>query len=92
EAWEEATRSKERGNKRFTGRQYDLALRDYSRALAVAPDPQDERVSVYYCNRAACLSMLEDHAACAADCDAALAINPKYVKALNRRGSAHEKV
>lgn len=92
EAWEEAMRAKERGNKRFTGRQYEQALRDYSRAISTAPDSADERVSVFYCNRAACLSMLDDFAGCVRDCDAALAINPKYVKALNRRGSALEKL
>jgi import receptor subunit TOM70 len=91
EAWEEATRAKERGNKRFTGRQYDVAVKDYTRAITIAPDPSDERVSVFYCNRAACLSMLDDHDGCVRDCNAALAINPKYVKALNRRGSAFEK-
>lgn len=92
ECWEEATRAKERGNKRFTGRQYDQALREYSRAISIAPDATDERVSVYYCNRAACLSMLDDFVGCVRDCDMALQINPKYVKALNRRGSAHEKL
>lgn len=92
ERWEEATRAKERGNKRFTGRQYEQALRDYSRAISMAPDAADERVAVFLCNRAACLSMLDDCAGCVRDCDAALALNPKYVKALNRRASANEKL
>eukprot|EP00965_Chrysotila_dentata_P107713 3557885-Pleurochrysis_carterae.AAC.1 len=48
-------------------------------------------VSVFYGNRAQCFASLDKHAEAEADCDAALAIAPDYVKALCRRAIAREK-
>merc|ERR1719502_2455807 len=40
---EEARRAKERGNKRFAGRQYENAIAEYTRAIELA-DPTDPEV------------------------------------------------
>ena len=87
---EEARRAKERGNKRFAGRQYEQAIAEYSRAMELA-DPNDPEVAKYYGNRAQCYACLERHAEAEADCDAALKCDPLYVKALARRATAREK-
>ena len=87
---EQANRAKERGNKRFAGRQYASAITEYTNAIALA-DAQDPESAKFYGNRAQCHACLEDHAAAEADCSAALSRDPKYVKALVRRANAREK-
>ena len=89
---EDALKAKQRGNKRFAGQQYKQAIDEYTRALDLHPDPKHEDVAVFLSNRAQCYASLDDHAHAERDCDAALAINPKYVKALCRRGLAREKL
>ena len=49
---EEAHRAKERGNKRFVGRQYDLAIKEYTQAIDLSPAEGDAEVAKYYGNRA----------------------------------------
>ena len=88
---EEARRAKERGNKRFQGRQYESAIAEYSKAIGLA-DPNDPEVAKYYGNRAQCHACLEQHAEAEADCDAALRCDPSYVKAIARRATAREKL
>ena len=88
---EEARRAKERGNKRFQGRQYESAIAEYTRAIGLA-DPNDPEVAKYYGNRAQCHACLEQHAEAEADCDAALRCDPSYVKAIARRATAREKL
>ena len=51
---EEAVKAKERGNKRFQGRQYEQAIIEYTKALEISPDPMHKDVSVFYGNRAQC--------------------------------------
>ena len=87
----QAKRAKDLGNKRFQGRQYDKACEEYTRAIELAPDKRHKDVAVFFGNRAQARAMLEKHAEAEADCDAALAIDPKYVKVLNRRGVARER-
>lgn len=56
------------------------------------PDhPYNNKLSVYYCNRAACLLHLERYDEAINDCDIAILLNPMYVKAYIRRSMAHEK-
>lgn len=92
DAWELAMQAKGRGNKRFTGRQFDQAAAEYTKAIELAPDKRDKRVSVFHCNRAACYLVLERLDDCLKDCDAALEVDPSYVKALTRRGMVREKL
>ena len=88
---EEARRAKERGNKRFAGRQYEMAIAEHIKAIDLG-DPTDPEVAKYYGNRAQCHACLEQHAHAESDCDAALKCDPSYVKALARRATAREKL
>jgi import receptor subunit TOM70 len=88
---EQAKRAKDLGNKRFQGRQYAKAVEEYGRAISLAPDPTHKDVAVFYGNRAQAHAMLEMHAKAETDCDAAIAIDPRYVKAFCRRAVAREK-
>eukprot|EP00967_Tisochrysis_lutea_P102295 scaffold153917_cov33-Tisochrysis_lutea.AAC.1 len=88
---EQAKKAKDLGNKRFQGRQYEKAIEEYSRAIDLAPDKCHKDVAVFYGNRAQAHAMLEMHAKAEADCDHAIAIDPRYVKAFCRRAVAREK-
>ena len=92
EQQEEAQRAKERGNKRFQGKQYQLAITEYTNAIGLLKDANDPAVAIFYGNRAQCNACLDQHEAAEADCTAALCIDPKYVKALVRRATAREKL
>lgn len=87
---EEVKRLKDRGNKRYSGKQFDLAIADYSKAIEVA-DPTDPETAKIYGNRAQCYATLEKHVEAEADCDTALGLDPRYVKVLVRRAAAREK-
>lgn len=50
-----------------------------------------DKLSVYHCNRAATLLQLCRYEEAIEDCNIALLLNPKYVKALIRRMTAYEK-
>ena len=91
-ARQQAVAAKERGNKRFQGRQYQLAIDEYSKAIELSPDPTHKDVSVFYGNRAQCWACLEKYEEAERDCVSALAIDPVYVKALCRRAMAREKI
>ena len=88
---DEARRAKERGNKRFAGKQYEAAITEYTKAIGLA-DPTDPEVAKYYGNRAQCHACLEQHANAESDCDASLRCDPSYVKAIARRATAREKL
>lgn len=67
-----------------------VALQDkYTQALDAAPEAAAER-AVYFGNRAACHLKLGQHADAAADCSAALEVQPGYIKVLLRRSTAYE--
>ncbi|TDL16794.1 TPR-like protein [Rickenella mellea] len=78
------------GNAAFHARQFRLAAELYIRAIAVAAKPE----AVFYSNLAACYanSPQPDHEKTVANCDEALKLDPMYVKALNRRAGALEKL
>lgn len=61
----------------------------YSEAVDAAPERARER-AVYFANRAACHLKRGAHAEAAADCSAALEMQPHYLKALLRRSTAYE--
>lgn len=50
-----------------------------------------EKLAVYHCNRAACLLHLSRYEDAIEDCDVAILLNKKYVKAHVRRMTAYEK-
>jgi tetratricopeptide (TPR) repeat protein len=77
---------KDRGNKLFQAGQYQPALDCYQRSLALEP------TSIAHANAAMALLKLNKHSEAEAACTAALALDPGYVKALQRRGTARKAV
>lgn len=65
---------------------YPRAIDLYSQAILCRPDP------IFYSNRSACYNALSDWDKVIEDTSAALALDPEYVKALNRRANAYEQL
>ncbi|KAL7270096.1 TOM (translocase of outer membrane) complex component [Rhizina undulata] len=74
------------GNKAYGNKSYDLAITLYSKAILCKPDP------IFYSNRSACYNAQEQWEKVVEDTTAAIAMDPEYVKALNRRAAAYEKL
>ncbi|TRM66757.1 mitochondrial outer membrane translocase receptor TOM70 [Schizophyllum amplum] len=85
-----ASSFKARGNSAYQARQFATAAELYTRAIEVSPKAEP----VFYSNRAACYINLSPpkYDEVIADCDEALRLDTKYVKALNRRAMALEAV
>ncbi|KAH8987159.1 mitochondrial outer membrane translocase receptor TOM70 [Lactarius akahatsu] len=79
---------KQKGNNAYQARSFIKAEQYYTRAIEVSPHPEP----VFYSNRAACYVSMEppQHEKVVADCDEALKLDARYVKALNRRATALE--
>ncbi|KAJ3242304.1 TOM (translocase of outer membrane) complex component [Chytriomyces hyalinus] len=75
---------KTQGNRFFGEAKYADAIEFYTKAIAV-----NSKDAVFYANRAACHANLQNHEATIKDCDAALAIDPRYIKAIYRRAQAY---
>lgn len=82
---EAAQTLKAKGNSLFTSKNYEEAVRLYTQAIRFKAD------SIFFANRAACFANLGKHDNVIEDCNAALKLDPVYVKALNRRALAFEK-
>lgn len=81
---EEAENLKNKGNEFMKVEKFSDALKSYSDALKL-----DNKNSVYYCNRAAAYSKLNEHMLAIEDCQKALTIDPLYSKAYGRMGIAY---
>ncbi|KAL7009397.1 TOM (translocase of outer membrane) complex component [Cystobasidiomycetes sp. EMM_F5] len=79
-----AAELKVKGNKLYSSKKFREAVEVYSKAIEC-----DEQ-AVYYSNRAACYTNLNDNTEVVNDCTSALRLDPVYVKAINRRGQARE--
>ncbi|KAJ3017994.1 UNVERIFIED_CONTAM: TOM (translocase of outer membrane) complex component [Siphonaria sp. JEL0065] len=79
-----AKEAKTIGNRLFGEKKYEEAIKYYSTAISLLPTD-----AVFFANRAACYSNLDNHAATISDCDAALALDPRYIKAIYRRAQAY---
>ncbi|KAL0916486.1 hypothetical protein M5K25_014006 [Dendrobium thyrsiflorum] len=93
-ALNQANNAKAEGNKLFGSGRYDEALSQYEFALQIASEiPSSQEVcSMCHANRAVCFSKLGKYDDAIKESNKALELNPSYVKALIRRGEAHEKL
>ncbi|XVE71719.1 hypothetical protein DITRI_Ditri10aG0174300 [Diplodiscus trichospermus] len=90
----QANDAKIEGNKLFGNGQYEEALFQYEIALQVTAEipASDEIRSICHSNRAVCFLKLGKYEETIKECSKALELNPSYIKALVRRGEAHEKL
>ncbi|KEH39086.1 heat shock protein 70 (HSP70)-interacting protein, putative [Medicago truncatula] len=90
----QANEAKVEGNKLFVDAKYEEALTQYELALEVAPDmPSSVEIrSICHANRGVCFLKMGKYENTVKECTKALELNPMYVKALVRRGEAHEKL
>ncbi|OMH78968.1 Mitochondrial import receptor subunit tom70, partial [Zancudomyces culisetae] len=77
---------KDKGNEYYRERSFEQAVETYTQAIKFSKDP------VFYANRAACYSMMKKYEEVIEDCNEALKIDSKYIKALMRRAQAYEQV
>ncbi|XP_047048977.1 tetratricopeptide repeat protein 1-like [Lolium rigidum] len=90
----QANGAKSEGNKLFAAGQYNDALSQYETALQIATELEsaEDICSACYSNRAVCFLKLGKYDETIKECTKALDLNPSYLKALLRRGEAHEKL
>lgn len=81
---------KEKGNSAFKSGQIDNAKKHYSAAIHACKADENDMKADCYANRAACNRQLYLPEETINDADEALKLNPDHVKALIRRGQAHE--
>ncbi|CAG2121933.1 unnamed protein product, partial [Medioppia subpectinata] len=79
----EAERLKNEGNELMKSEQFEKALEMYGRAIDL-----DASNAVYFCNRAAAHSKLNNHEFALEDCKRAITCDPGYSKAYGRMGLA----
>lgn len=91
---EQASDAKSEGNKLFGDGRYEEAIAQYDLALQLAPEMSSsvELRSICYGNRGICFLKLGKYEETIKECTKALELNPSYMKALVRRGEAHEKL
>jgi len=79
---EEAVKAKDRGNEKFKAGDFPAAVKEYTDAIA-----RDPNAPVYYANRAAAYTKLLQFPDAKSDCEQALKMDSKYVKAYARKGA-----
>ncbi|KAH1219364.1 Tetratricopeptide repeat protein 1 [Glycine max] len=91
-ALDQANDAKVEGNKLFGDGKYEEPLSQYELALQVAPNmPSSVKIrSICHSNSGVCFLKLGKYDNTNKECTKALELNPVYVKALVRRGEAHE--
>ncbi|KAI0683842.1 ADP/ATP carrier receptor [Cytidiella melzeri] len=79
---------KTKGNSAYSKKHYPKAVEYYTKAIEISPKPEP----TYFSNRAACYMNMDSpqYEKVVEDCNAALALDKKYIKALNRRATALE--
>lgn len=81
-----AAKLKQAGNEAYGSKSYEKAIDLYTKAILCKKDP------IYYSNRSACWNSLGEWQKVIEDTSAAIALDPEYVKALNRRANAFEQL
>ncbi|XP_072942365.1 RNA polymerase II-associated protein 3 isoform X2 [Epargyreus clarus] len=84
---EQAQCQKERGNKFVKVERWDDAIACYDRAIQLVKND-----AIYYANRGLCYLKKDSLHQAESDCTEALRLDPTYVKALQRRATAREKL
>lgn len=79
----EADRLKDEGNKLLAQALYDRAIQKYTEAINLRPS------AIYFSNRAQAYIKQESYGLAIADANKAIELDPRYVKAYYRRGSAN---
>lgn len=79
-----AEKYKTEGNELMTAQRYEEAMEKYSKAIV-----EFDTNAVYWCNRAAAHIHLGRYTAAIDDCQMAIALDPKYVRARERLASAY---
>lgn len=79
----EAEDCKNKGNFHMKHSEFCEAVKEYSKAIELNPNN-----AVYFCNRAAAYSKLDQHSAAIVDCKKAIALDETYGKAYGRLGIA----
>ncbi|KAK7017978.1 Mitochondrial import receptor subunit TOM70, partial [Halocaridina rubra] len=87
---EKAQACKNKGNKYFKGGKFAEAIKCYDEAIETCSPENTVDLSTFYQNRAAAYEQLKNWECVLRDCTAALDLNGKYVKALQRRAKACE--
>lgn len=62
------------------------------KTFELSQEDKNDKLAVYYCNRAATLQHMAKYNEATKDCDVSVLLNPKYAKAFVRRSAAHEKL
>ena len=78
---------KGKGNAAIVAKDYDLAIKHYTDALALSKDGPNSHV--YLSNRAAAYCNLKEYQKAVDDCEAAIALQPTYAKAVARLGLSY---
>lgn len=96
-----AAAKKEEGNTAFREGRLPDAIKAYGEAIKLSPDDGDKEVlaglddetrhalAVLYSNRAATYTKMAEHMLGIKDCERAIALSPKFVKAMTRKGHLH---
>jgi len=84
---DKAEQYKTQGNELMKQEKFQEALVCYTQAIDI-----DDSNAVYFCNRAAAYSKLQQHEHALNDCSRAIELDPKYSKAYGRKGLAHSAV
>eukprot|EP01101_Sappina_pedata_P008279 TRINITY_DN4548_c0_g1_i1.p1 TRINITY_DN4548_c0_g1~~TRINITY_DN4548_c0_g1_i1.p1 ORF type:complete len:362 (-),score=162.85 TRINITY_DN4548_c0_g1_i1:143-1228(-) len=72
------------GNKLLTSKQFEGAIEKYTEAIKY-----NSNNAIYYSNRAAAYSHLEQHDKAIEDCKQSITVDPNYIKAYTRLGLAY---
>lgn len=75
---------KAQGNKHFAAKEFDLAIEQFTKAIAASPEPNH----VLFSNRSACFASLKNFSKALQDAQECVLINPSWAKGYNRVGAA----
>lgn len=84
---EQAEGCKGEGNAAMSAEDFDGAVRHYEKALVLSKT--GAKSHIYHANLAAALTHLKNYDQVIQHCEAAIELNPKYVKSFSRMGHAH---